>query len=198
LFVSKILKASNGEKLSQFMLHNTGLKAINPERNEVGKQLTWSETYLENAPLASVITTLTKIQSDCKSLETEVLNVLNENISINTLINDSQIAMIIPESQSVLSGENFKARVALVTYDSKAGSKILVNGQEVEVVNGVGQLSIPASGTGQHQLVASIESIDPATGQPKMVNSAPFVWNSYTASAAVSADNMNVLFKGLE
>src|SRR5690606_6756111 len=52
LLVSKILKARNGEKLSQLMLHNTGLKAINPERNEEGKQLTWSETYLENAPLA--------------------------------------------------------------------------------------------------------------------------------------------------
>ncbi|MFM6983040.1 MAG: GldM family protein, partial [Chitinophagaceae bacterium] len=115
-----------------------------------------------------------------------------------TLTNDAQMAMIIPEQSAVLSGELFKAKVALVTYDSKTGARMLVNGQPITVENGIGSISIPANGSGAHSLTAQIESIDPNTGNPVFITSPVLEWQSFQASATISADNMNVLFFGLE
>jgi gliding motility-associated protein GldM len=195
---SKVRKARFGPAIEKSLLESSQLKALDPEPNEAGVQISWSTAYLESAPLAGAVTLLTKIQSDCKAMEAEVLTVLNENININSIINDSQMAMIIPDNQSVMSGDNFNAKVALMSYDSRATSKIVVNGKEVNVVDGVGYVSIPARGTAQNSLTASIESIDPKTGKTIMVESKPITWNSFEASATVSADNMNVLFFGLD
>jgi gliding motility-associated protein GldM len=192
-----LLQARNGVTVAAAVEKSSQLKAIDPPQSALSKT-TWVSQYLENAPLASVVTLLTKTQHDCKVLESEVLSVLSENINISTLTNDAQMAMIIPEQSAVMSGEMFKARVALVTYDSKTASRMLVNGQPITVQNGVGTISIPAQGSGSHALKAQIESIDPATGNPVFVTSPVLEWQSFQASATISADNMNVLFAGLE
>ncbi len=192
-----LLKARNGVTVAAAVENASQLKAIDPPQSALSKT-TWVSQYLENAPLASVVTLLTKTQHDCKALESEVLAVLSENINISTLTNDAQMAMIIPEQSAVMSGEMFKARVALVTYDSKTASRMLVNGQPITVQNGVGTIAIPAQGSGSHTLKAQIESIDPATGNPVFVTSPVLEWQSYQSSATISADNMNVLFAGLD
>lgn len=187
----------NGKSIMNSLEQTSNLKALDPKNTTKEKQ-TWVSLYLENAPLAGVVALLTKTQNDCKTLESEILSVMEENININTLVHDGQMAMIIPENQSVMSGEKFKARVALISYDTRTSAKMLVNGQPVQVRDGFGHIEIPAVGTGSHTLKASIESIDPNTGQPIMVESGRLEWNSFTAAATVSADNMNVLFIGLD
>jgi gliding motility-associated protein GldM len=189
--------ARNGVAVAAALERSSQLKAIDPPKSALSSS-TWVSQYLENAPLASVVTLLTKTQHDCKVLESEVLAVLSENINISTLTNDAQMAMIIPEQSAVMSGEMFKARVALVTYDSKTGARMLVNGQPISVQNGIGSISIPAAGSGSHSLTAQIESIDPNTGNPVFVTSPVLEWQSFQASATISADNMNVLFAGLD
>ncbi len=190
-----VTSARYGEAIRNSLVKKTQLRAVDPADR---KSANWVSTYLENAPLAGVVTLLTKTQNDCKALEADVLTVLNENITIESISNNAQVAMIIPENQSVMSGQNFNAKIALMTYDTHVGAQMLVNGQPVTVTNGIGHISIPASGTGTHTLQASIESVDPKTGEPVMVRSEPVTWNSYQASASISADNMNVLFIGLE
>lgn len=194
---SLVKTTRNGKNLSSRLDASSQLKAIDPPSDGLEKK-TWVSVYLENAPLAGVVTLLTKVQTDCRNLESDVLNILNDNINISTLSNNMQMAMIIPESQTVMSGEFFKAKVALATYDTKVSSNMLINGKAIEVKDGFGYINIPAQGTGTHKLVAEIESIDPNTGQAVMVQSTPLEWSSFQASAAISADNMNVLFFGLE
>jgi hypothetical protein len=75
---------------------------------------------------------------------------------------------------------------------------MFINGKEIEVINGIGSIEIPSSGTGKHSVQARIESTDPKTGEPVMVESEPLEWNSFVAGATISADNMNVLFIGLD
>jgi gliding motility-associated protein GldM len=194
---SLVLDARHGQTIRASLINSSQLKANDPAGTS-GSAKTWVSMYLENAPLAGVVTMLTKTQNDCKSLEADVLTVLNENINIESISHDGQIAMIIPESKNVMSGESFNARVALMSYDTRSASQMLVNGQPITVNNGFGYISIPASGTGAHSLQASIESINPKTGEPTFVKSDVMTWNSFQASASISADNMNVLFIGLE
>ncbi len=190
--------ARHGELIKASLIKSTQLKAMDPVSKGTVEAKTWVSMYLENAPLAGVVTMLTKTQNDCKALEADVLAVLNENINIESVSNNAQYAMIMPENQSVMSGESFKARIALVTYDTRTTSQMMVNGQPITVQNGIGTITIPATGTGSHTIEASIESINPSTGEPMIVKSDPVTWNSFQASATISADNMNVVFIGLE
>ena len=192
-----VSNARNGERIRQSLLKASQLKATDPPSDGLNKK-TWVSAYLEHAPLAGVVTLLTKMQNDCKALEAEVLNVLSENINIESITSDGQMALILPESQTVLSGGVFRARIALATYDTKSSPQMFVNGKPVVVKDGFGEISIPASGTGTHKIEASIESIDPKTGEPVLLASKPLEWQSYQASATISADNMNVLFIGLD
>lgn len=192
-----VLPARNGKVVMQSLLSATQLKAEDPIKDNLNRK-TWVSAYLENAPLAGVVTLLTKTQNDCKVLEADVLSVLSENITIESIVNDGQVALIIPENQTVMSGGMFRARIALATYDTKSTPMMYVNGSPIKVVNGFGEIEIPANGTGTHSIEAKIESIDPKTGEPVLVKSEPLEWNSFQASATISADNMNVLFRGLE
>lgn len=195
--IGLLTEVRNGKSIMKSLEQSSNLKAFDPNNNTQEKQ-TWVSMYLENAPVAGVVTLLAKTQNDCKALESEVLSVLEENINISTLTHDGQMALLIPENQSVMSGEKFKARVALVSYDKSTRARMLVNGQSVQVIDGFGYVEMPAVGTGSHKLTASIETIDPNTGEPMMLESSPLIWNSFTSSATVSADNMNVLFIGLD
>lgn len=195
--LSQLKGTRNDENSIATLRTTTQLKAIDPKSNSIEKK-TWVNTYLVEAPLAGVMTLLSKSQNDCKQLESDILSILGENVNINTIIHDGQMALIKPQSQNVLSGEYFEAEVALMTYDTKVQSVMKINGRNIEVKDGIGRLRIPAFGTNSQQLIAEIETMDPNTGKAITIKSEPLVWNSYEGSAAISAENMNVLFFGLE
>lgn len=158
----------------------------------------WVSENLEHSPLAGVVTFLTKTQNDAKSLEANVLSILASKIDQTKLIFDKQMAVVISESTNVMSGSAYKADVALAAYNSTAASRILVNGAPVQVVDGIGKISIPASGVGSHKIIAQIESVDPQTGEKKLIDAPPVEWTSFMPSATISADAMNVFYAGLE
>jgi gliding motility-associated protein GldM len=195
--IELVSSVRNGDRVKASLLKSTQFKANNPVNNTKVKK-TWVNNYLEEAPLAGVVTLLTKTQNDCKTLESQVLSILHENINIESIVNDGQMALIMPNNYSVMSGDVFRAKVALATYDTRTQAQMLINGKPISVVNGIGEIEIPAHGTESHQLVAQIESIDPKTGKPVMIDSDPLTWSSFQASASISADNMNVLFIGLK
>src|SRR6185369_17679140 len=99
---------------------------------------------------------------------------------------------------NVMSGSSFKAKVALAAYNSTAAQKILVNGSPVNVVDGLGEINIPASGVGSHTIVAKIETLDPNTGATIFVEAPPVEYTTFQPSATISADAMNVLYIGLD
>lgn len=189
--------ARNGEAIMASLERSSQLRAEDPFNGTLENK-TWVSSYLENAPLAGVVTLLTKTQNDCKTLEADVLNVLSENINIATVIHDGQVALIIPESRYVMSGSSFKAKIALATFDKTSTPKIIVNGNAINVKDGFGEYSFPANGISSHKVEAKIETIDPYTGKPMFLEAEPLEWNSFQPSATISADAMNVLFIGLD
>ena len=121
-----------------------------------------------------------------------------ENIDATVAKFDKTAALIIAESTNVMSGSQFKAKVALMAYNSTAATDILVNGAKVPVVDGIGEYTATASGVGSHKIEAKVETIDPNTGLPTFVAATPVEWTSFVAGATISADAMNVLYIGLD
>ncbi len=192
-----VIASRNGNAVRSSLSRSTQLRAVDPK--STGSEIkTWENIYLESAPLAGVVTLLTKTQSDCKALEADVLNVLSENININTVIHDGQMAVIIPDSRYVMSGSDFRAKIALATFDKTSPQKIMVNGQPITLNGGLGEYTFPANGTSSHTVEAKIETINPLTGETIYVKADPIEWSSFQPSATIAADAMNVLFVGLD
>lgn len=182
---------ANLSKTTAFKVQ-TGLKGEN------GENITWERDVLGKAPVAAVMAMLTQVQNDCKSLETDILSKLAENIDATVAKFDKTAALIIAESTNVMTGSQFKAKVALMAYNSSGASKILVNGQPVPVNAGIGEYTITANDVGTHKLEAKIETVNPETGEPMFISADPIEWTSFKSGATISAEAMNVLYVGLD
>ena len=168
-------------------------------KDENGNLKTWQRDVLGHSPVAGVMAILTKVQNDCKALETDILTKLAENIDATVAKFDKTAALIIAESTNVMSGSQFKAKIALMAYNSTDASQILVNGQPVTVVEGIGEYTATASGVGSHKLEAKIQTVNPETGNKDLwVNAEPIEWTSFQPSATIAADAMNVLYINLD
>lgn len=198
---AKMLKVLDGVKDDKATIasfdKNTAFR-VEDFKDENGATKTWERDVLGHSPVAGVMAMLTKVQNDAKSLETDILSKLAENIDATVAKFDKTAALIIAESTNVMSGSQFKAKVALMAYNSTAATNILVNGVKVPVVDGIGEYTATASGVGAHKIEAKIETVDPNTGLPTFVSAQPVEWTSFQPSATIAADAMNVLYIGLD
>ena len=194
----KVLEGIKDDKATIAMFDKNTAFRVEDFKDEGGQTKTWQRDVLGHSPVAGVMAMLTKVQNDCKSLETDILTKLAENIDATVAKFDKTAALIIAESTNVMAGSQFKAKVALMAYNSTAATNILVNGVKVNVVDGIGEYTATASGVGAHKVEAKIETIDPNTGLPAFVAAQPIEWTSFQPSATIAADAMNVLYVGLE
>lgn len=187
-----------GKEFVNSIQKTTQLRAEDPKSDGLAKK-TWVSSYLEHAPLAGVVTLLTKTQNDCKSLESEILTFLSTRIDAATVKFNAQLALILPEGgTNIVQGGTLKAKVALAAYDKTTQANMQVNGSPIKVEGGLGIINIPVGSIGTQKLTAKIESIDPETGNPMWLDAAPLEYTVYKPFASISADAMNVLYIGLE
>ena len=199
---AKMLNVLNGVKddkaVKNLFDKNTAFR-VEDFKDENGALKTWERDVLGHSPVAGVMAMLTKVQNDCKSLETDILSKLSENIDATVAKFDKTAALVIAESTNVMAGSQFKAKIALMAYNSTAANEIVVNGQSVKVVDGIGEFTATASGVGSHKVDAKIKTVNPETGEQDFwVSAEPIEWTSFQPSATIAADAMNVLYIGLE
>jgi gliding motility-associated protein GldM len=199
---AKMLNVLNGIKdadATKKSFDKTTAFRVEDFKDENGNTKTWQRDVLGHSPVAGVMAILTKVQNDCKALETDILTKLAENIDATVAKFDKTAALIIAESTNVMSGSQFKAKIALMAYNSTAANEIVVNGQTVKVVDGIGEYTATASGIGSHKIDAKIKTVNPTTGEQDFwVNAEPIEWTSFQPSATIAADAMNVLYIGLD
>jgi gliding motility-associated protein GldM len=174
-------------------------------------KMSWEIQNFYNQPLAACITNLSKIQSDVKNLETEMINQFAAAAGKNAVIMDHFAAKVISPSKYIRSGDNYSADIFLsasssdfkpdnmqvligAKYDTL--TKQLVNeGTPVSLMNGAGKYEIKTMGQGEQSISGVIKF---KNGQGR-IEYFPFE-DKYTVAApasAVSADKMNVFYAGL-
>ena len=92
---------------------------------------TWETALFENMPVAAAITLLTKIQSDVRYAEGEVLSILLKNVDVGDYRVNQITAQVIPQSQIVMRGSQYQANIVLSAVDSTKRPTIFVNGKEL-------------------------------------------------------------------
>jgi gliding motility-associated protein GldM len=147
----------------------------------------WEAGLFENMPVAAAITLLTKIQSDVRYVEGEVLSTLKNNIDIGDVRVNKITALIIPKSQIVTSGMPYEAQIVLAAVDSTKqpeyylGSTLLKNNL----------ISIPTSGVGERTITGKVLS----EGETYLYEAK---YSVSEASATIAPVLMNFLYESID
>ncbi len=156
----------------------------------------WQEYMFEDMPVAAAVTLLSKLQSDVRYAEGEVLHTLVSNIDMKDIRVNKLNAFVIPEKTVLYPGERFNANIVMAAVDTTQQPEIYVNGMRVN--SSTGQYSFTAGGVGDHQFGGYILMRN-AKGD---VLRRDFL-QKYTIipapnTATVAADMMNVLYAGYQ
>lgn len=167
----------------------TDLRAEDPEKG------TWQSELFEHSPQAAVVTLLTKIQNDAKNTEAEILTALFSGITAEDMSFDMLVAKFIPDKSAVSLGEQFTADVILTAYDSKQTNKVVINGTEYQMENGVVKYTVSPNSAGDFTVKGFIEVAGKDGVKPYNFES---TYSVFKGEASISADKMNVLYIGLD
>lgn len=163
------------------------------QTNTDGKKQEWYSMFLEHSPLAGVMSILSKVQNDARTLESEILQTFAESISATDYKFDSLKAVVSTASSAVLVGQTYEADIILAAYDSKANMTITAGGGVVPVEAGIGKFKVNCGSPGEFSYNIGITvpgDPKPITGEGK--------YNVFAPMAAISADQLNVFYVGLD
>ena len=176
-----------------------------------GKKQLWEEYNFYDMPSVGALTLLSKMQSDVRNTESDIINMLRENIDAGSLKFTSAEGIQIPNSNFILKGDSFKAQIFIAAkdttqapliyvgdYDSLGGGKFKMIGDDyetVKIVNGKGMYSRRASALGSQKWGGLI-----AMKTDNGTRMYPFSGEYLVAAkrAVVSPTKMNVLYIGLD
>ena len=154
----------------------------------------WEEALFENMPVAAAVTLLTKLQSDIRYAEGEVLSNLLKSVDVGDYRVNQITAQVIPESQIVMRGGEYKANIVLSAVDSTKRPTIFVNGKE-----------LPEENRGLFTAIAGTPGTYPIKGYIEMPNNDGSIMRQNfeseyfvtEPSATVAPLLMNVLYAGI-
>jgi gliding motility-associated protein GldM len=182
-----------------------------PKEMEDGVPITWEILNFYHLPLAGSITNLTKMQSDVKNLEAELVSQLSGASGKIAIKFNALSAKVVAPSSYITAGTPYKADIFLAasSTDFKADNmKILIGaeydtltkkmineGKEIELVAGQGKYEVGTSGQGEQTFKGLIKFLKPN----QEYDYYPFSGSYMVAapSVAVSPDKMNVFYIGV-
>lgn len=160
--------------------------------NALGKN--WQEYMFESMPVAAAVTLLSKLQSDIRYAEGEVLHTLVANIDIKDIRVNRLNAFVIPEKTTLYPGETFTANIVMAAVDTTQQPEIYVNGTKVNTTNG--KYSFTAGGVGEHTFGGYMLMRNGAGDLLRREFSQKYEVIAPPSGATVAADLMNVLYAG--
>ena len=152
----------------------------------------WQEYMFESMPAAAAVTLLSKLQSDVRYAEGEVLHTLVSNIDVKDIRVNALNAFVIPNSQTIVRGDKFSARIVMAAVDTTQKPQIFIGGKEMNLPDGLYETI--TNRTGDFTLTGHIQ-VENGNGE-MLKRTFEQKYTVVDPSATVSADLMNVLYAG--
>jgi gliding motility-associated protein GldM len=157
----------------------------------------WESTNFYEVPLAAGVAALSKVQTDIRTAENDMVKWLYRQVSKDSHAVNTLAAAVIPASSTVLLGEPFRAQVFLAASDSRVRPEVMVGeGRKVEVgPDGKAHVELPSDRAGEH-LVKGLMRYQ----GPKGVEEYPYElkYQVMAPLLVASPTKMNVLYRGVE
>ena len=169
--------------------------AVPQNENTLGKN--WQEYMFEDMPVAAAVTLLSKLQSDIRYAEGEVLHTLVANIGLKDIRVNKLEAFVVPSSTKLFPGDRMTAKMVMAAIDTTQVPEVYVNGRKINGdtysfnVGGVGEYNFSGYIL-MHDIAGNVLRRD--FNQKYSVVAPPLA----PTGATLSADLMNVLYAGFE
>jgi gliding motility-associated protein GldM len=191
---------------NQALIDNINLVCDISNKGKGKKRQSWEEYNFVDMPSVGALTILSKIQSDLRNIESDVINYLKIEIDAKSLKFTSAEGVAIPKTNFVLRGDSFRAEIFITAknenqnpdiyvgkYDSLGGGQYEMVGEYeiVKVVNGKGMFATRTKTEGNKKWGGLI-AMKTETGTKFY----PFAGEYLVAAktAVVSPTNMNILY----
>jgi gliding motility-associated protein GldM len=175
---------------------NKSLDTSAPRAKE-GQTPSWEVSKFEGYPLIGVITLMSKMQSDIRNAESDVINHLYTQIDARSYKFNQLQAQVVSKSDYILAGGTYEAKVFLSAIDTTAKPEIIVGGRALPMISAenAGLYKVPTMNEGKFEWSGRINYKNPE-GQ---IVSYPFKHEYEVAkpSTTISPTKMNVLYAGL-
>ncbi|MDR6784011.1 gliding motility-associated protein GldM [Pedobacter africanus] len=172
------------------------LEAKDAVKRVNGKKEWVDINFGEGTPLTAANTILSKIQSDTKNAEIEVVKKLFGNMD-KALVNLDQFdAVAVAPSSYVIQGQPYTAQVFLTASDSRSTPSITVGGNALSVKDGKGTYTGGTGSVGVFRWKGVI-SVKQTDGTVKQYTTPEQSYQVAKPSATVSPDKMNVIYAGI-
>jgi len=163
-----------------------------------GKDIEWLNYNYEHFPLIASITKLSQLQSDVKTTESDIISGMFQADLVAAASLTAYQPIVVPEKTAFFQGEAVKGKIILGKFDPNLVAKsVIVNGSSVKAEAGQANFSFGAGNVGEHEITGSFNF-----DENGKVISLPIKGNYVVVpkpnSANISADKMNVVYRGLD
>ena len=156
----------------------------------------WENDNFEYLPLIGVVTLMTKMQSDIRNAESDVLNYLYKGIDQESFTFNELRPAVIPTTNRIIEGASFEAGVFLSAVDTTQVAEVIVNNRALPVEEGKGIYSVSNPKLGKHKWGGIIRYKAPDG------SIIPYPFESefevLPATLIISPTKMNVFFQGID
>lgn len=168
--------------------------------SKTNKKVEWLNARYEGFPLVASLTNFTQMQADIKNTESDVITDLLGGKLEESLSLTNYTGIVSLEKTAYFAGESVKGQVVLGRYDATlVPNKVILNGADVtkNVKDGQVILNMPAGNVGEKTIKGTIFFTENGEEVPVPFESTYSVIPE-PSSAVVSADKMNVVYRGLD
>ena len=197
---------------------NKTLDTSDPPVKE-GKKESWESQHFENIPLIAVTTIMSKMQSDVRNAESEMIRYLYNQIEAGSFKFNKLEGTVVANSNYIIKGNPYVAEVFIAAFDTTMDPKIYLGNYEVinkndgskdyKMVGTVDSTSVQVdkrTGKGVYKVTGSAVGIKSWGGLIKMQASdgttilRPFKseYQVAEANAVISPTKMNVFYIGVD
>ena len=173
--------------------------STNVVTNRDGKKVKWLDYRFKGFPLVASLTNLTQMQADIKNTEADIIsNLLGGQLESEvSMTNYNGIVNL--KKNAFYPGDKVEGTVVLGRYDpSLRPSRVVLNGKPYDnFENGAVNLNLRAGNVGDRKIEGTIFFMENEVEVPVPFESSYSVI-SKPNSAVVSADKMNVVYRGLQ
>ena len=164
-----------------------------------GSTPTWEDSKFLGYPLIAVITLMSKMQSDLRNTESDVINYLSGKKDAIAMKFDNLQAVVLPTSNYVLAGNSYEAKIFLTAVDATVTPDVYVGSTKLPFdpkINASVYKFITSNVEGKNKFNGRIDY----KKQDGTIISLPFESEYEVAkpSMTVSPTKMNVFYMGID
>ncbi len=153
----------------------------------------WQEYMFEAMPAIAATTMLTKLQTDVRQAESEVLHSLLANIDIKDIRVNELNAYCLPEATTLFPGDEFRSKIFMAAIDTTQRPEIYVNGKRIAAD---GSYNFRVGSPGEYTFSGYITMPNAAGEIIRRAFTQKYNVIAPPSGATVAADMMNVLYAG--